>query len=219
MCQRCKCSAKLRSVVSSTQKRSSKHSANATSKLWRAADFARSQHTKLTMRIALIQMDSIVGDLVHNAASICRYALEASAKGAVIAITPELSLVGYPPRDVLLRGGFVDGCMDAAKALAKRLEREGAGGLAVVIGLPLPVPGGAPQITNGCAILRGGRIEQTYSKRLLPQYDVFDEARYFSPGAENAIIDVAGRRVGLLMCEDFWRGLDVGEGDGYSIDP
>ena len=171
------------------------------------------------MRIALIQLDSVVGDLVHNAGSIRNHARAAAAQGADLAVTPELSLVGYPPRDLLLREGFVDGCAAAAGQLAARLAKDGAGNLAVLIGLPSRIAGGVTPIANACAVLRGGVVERIYAKRLLPQYDVFDEARYFSPGAENAIIDVAGRRVGLLMCEDFWRGLDVGEGDGYSIDP
>lgn len=171
------------------------------------------------MRIALIQSDSVVGDIEHNVESIRVHAVAAATRGADIAVTPELSLVGYPPRDLLLRDGFTRACAFAAKELAKRLARDGAGSVAVVVGLPWLIGDQSSRISNACAVLRGGKIECVYSKRLLPQYDVFDETRYFAQGSENAIIEVAGEKVGLLICEDFWRGADVGESDAYRSDP
>jgi len=171
------------------------------------------------MRIALLQIDSVVGDLEHNAESIRVRAVEVAKQGAHLAVTPELSLVGYPPRDLLLRGGFIRACAAAAESLAKRLLRDGAGNMPVIVGLPWAVAGHGSLIANACAVLREGKIERVYCKRLLPQYDVFDEERYFAHGDESVIIEVAGEKVGLLICEDFWHGADVGEGDAYASDP
>ena len=173
----------------------------------------------MLMRIALIQMDSVVGDLAQNAKTIFTHAIEAAKRGAQIAVTPELSLVGYPPRDLLLRNGFTNACSTVANQLAKKLARDGAGDLAVVVGLPWHVDNQSLPIANACAVLRGGKIERVYTKRLLPHYDVFDEGRYFAHGSESAIIDVAGVKVGILVCEDFWQGADVGESCGYQTDP
>lgn len=171
------------------------------------------------MRIALIQMDSVVGDLAHNAQTILAHAVAAAKNGAQIAVTPELSLVGYPPRDLLLRSGFTHACAATTNQLAKRLQHGGAGDLAVIVGLPWHVDNQSLPISNACAVLRGGKIERVYTKRLLPHYDVFDEARYFAHGSETVIIDIAGEKVGILICEDFWQGADVGESGGYQTDP
>ena len=164
-------------------------------------------------------MDSVVGDLAHNAHVILLQAVAAAKNGAQIAVTPELSLVGYPPRDLLLRSGFTHASADAANLLAKQLAQDGAGDLAVIVGLPWHVDNHSLPISNACAVLRGGKIECVYTKRLLPHYDVFDEARYFAHGSEPIVIDVAGEKVGILICEDFWKGADVGESGGYQIDP
>ena len=171
------------------------------------------------MRIALIQMDSVVGDLAQNAKTILVHAVAAAKNGAHIALTPELSLVGYPPRDLLLRSGFTHASADAANHLSKQLAQHGAGDLAVIVGLPWHIDTQSTEIFNACAVLRGGKIEHVYTKRLLPHYDVFDEARYFAHGSEPIVIDVAGEKVGILICEDFWKGADVGESGGYQIDP
>lgn len=170
------------------------------------------------MRIALIQSDSVVGDLVHNASLIRKRVIEARRGGAQLAITSELSLVGYPPRDLLLRGGFVDACARTLVELATQLKSDGAGEVAVIVGSPWRVAGRPLPIANACVVLRGGQVESVHMKRLLPQYDVFDETRYFAPGVDSALIDVEGERVGVLICEDFWRGADVGESDCYSND-
>ncbi len=164
-------------------------------------------------------MDSVVGDLAHNAQAILAHAVAASKNGAQIAVTPELSLVGYPPRDLLLRSGFTHASADAANHLAKQLAQNGAGDLAVIVGLPWHIDNQSTVIFNACAVLRGGKIERVYAKRLLPHYDVFDEARYFAHGSEPIVIDVTGEKVGILICEDFWKGADVGESGGYQIDP
>ncbi len=171
------------------------------------------------MRIALMQIDSVVGDIISNADAIYAHAVEAGKRGADLAITPELSLVGYPPRDLLCRGGFVDAAQRAAGALAERLSKGGVGKVAVVVGTPWRVENQPLLFANACVVLRGGVVESVHLKQLLPHYDVFDESRYFAPGSGSGLIDVAGERVGLLICEDFWRGSDVGEGSGYRSHP
>jgi NAD+ synthetase len=167
------------------------------------------------MRLALLSLDSTVGDLAGNAAKIRSAAEPLARTGVPLIVTPELSLLGYPPRDLLLRAGLLEHCMQAARKLAADLARGGAGESAVLVGAPWPCESGAG-ISNACLVLRSGAVECVYRKRLLPQYDVFDEARYFKAGNQPLCIDVAGQRVGLLLCEDLWRGEDVGEGTYFS---
>jgi len=169
------------------------------------------------MRLALLSLDSTVGDLAGNSARIRSAAEPLARTGVPLIVTPELSLLGYPPRDLLLRAGLVERCMQTAHELAADLARGGAGESAVLVGTPWPCESGAG-ISNACLVLRGGAVECVYRKRLLPQYDVFDEARYFKAGHQPLCIHVGGQRVGLLLCEDLWRGEDVGEGT-YLGDP
>lgn len=171
------------------------------------------------MRVAAIQLDSVVGDLEGNAARILDAAVRAHADGAELAVTAELSLVGYPPRDILLREGFVAACERACDRLARELASRGAGELALIVGLPTAARRGPRPTANSVAILRNGIVERIYSKRLLPSYDVFDESRYFSAGDECVEIEVGSGRVGVLICEDLWRGDDVMEGGRYVADP
>lgn len=169
------------------------------------------------MRLALLSLDSIVGDLAGNAARIRAAAEPIARDGVPLIATPELSLLGYPPRDLLLRTGLIERCIEATRTLAVELARGGAGESAVIVGTPWPCESGAG-ISNACVVLRRGAVECVYRKRLLPQYDVFDEARYFTAGHQPVCMDVMGQRVGLLLCEDLWRGEDVGEGS-YFGDP
>lgn len=171
------------------------------------------------MRIALLQLDSTVGDIRGNAALIRDAALKAHGENCQLAVTPELALCGYPPRDLLLRDGFVAACEEACGHIARELMEQGAGDLALAIGLPMLVKGKARPIANAVAIVRAGRIESTYFKRLLPQYDVFDEARYFAPGEAPLTIEVAGEQVAILICEDMWRGEELGVRGVYEKDP
>lgn len=171
------------------------------------------------MRIALLQIDSTVGDLAGNASLIAAAAVDAHAQGSHLAVTPELAICGYPPRDLLLREGFVDACEQACDRLAAQLKDRGAGELVLAVGMPIKVSGKSRPIGNGVAIIRAGRVEATYCKQLLPHYDVFDEARYFAPGSSPLSIDVAGERVAVLICEDMWRGEELGQAGAYREDP
>ena len=162
------------------------------------------------MRLALLTINPIIGDLAGNAALIAAGLDHARTAGADLAVFPELALSGYPPRDLLLREGFVDACSAAAEELGRRVPP----GLTAVFGAPLPRPGGG--VTNSLLAFRDGRRVDRYDKRLLPTYDVFDEDRYFEPGERPCVLDVAGTRVGLAICEDLWRGEDAGFAARYA---
>ena len=167
----------------------------------------------MSLRVALGQINVTVGDLVGNASRIAEAAREAADQGAQLLLTPELSLCGYPPEDLLLRPAFIEACQHQLQALALELA---AYPIAVVVGLPLPLPSApsqsrsqqAPRGFNGAALLQGGRVLGRYAKRELPNYQVFDERRYFVSGREAGegalVFEVAGCKLGLLICEDAW---------------
>jgi len=148
------------------------------------------------MRVAIAQLNQVVGDLSGNAARILVAAAEARRGGAQLLITPELSLCGYPPEDLLLRPAFLSSCADELSRLAARVE-----GVTVLVGFPELAPDGR---YNAVAVLRDGKVTARYRKRCLPNYTVFDEQRYFNPGGDPCIVDVDGIRVGVIICEDVW---------------
>jgi len=162
------------------------------------------------MRIAPLQIDSVVGDVQGNLARIADAARTAAKQGAELAVTSELAICGYPPRDLVEREGFVERCERAVADLAMQCP------LPILIGSPRRV---GRRARNAVAFLRGGRIEAWYDKRLLPTYDVFDEWRHFEPGAEPLVIEVAGARLGVLVCEDLWRADDAVGPGRYACDP
>ncbi len=167
----------------------------------------------MSLRIALAQINVTVGDLAGNAARIVAAAREAVAQGAQLLVTPELSLCGYPPEDLLLRPVFMSACEQQLAQLAQQLA---ALPITVIVGMPLslgePLPQSrsqqAPKGLNGAVLLQGGREIGRYAKRELPNYQVFDERRYFVSGREAGlgplVVEVEGCRVGLLICEDAW---------------
>lgn len=166
------------------------------------------------MRVAVAQLDPIVGDLDGNAAAIRRAAETAAEDGAEILVTSELALVGYPPRDLLERPGLAEACLAHAEAIGRA-----APGLTIVVGLPRRVSGDPRPLRNSAAIVRGGRIAGCADKRLLPSYDVFDEDRFFSPGGDGFAFEHRGRRVGVALCEDLWQAQDAGGVRRYRDDP
>jgi NAD+ synthase (glutamine-hydrolysing) len=147
------------------------------------------------MRLALAQIDPTVGDLDGNRDLILARIEEARAAGADLVLLPELAVTGYPPEDLLLRPRFV-------RAARESLERIAAGtrGLVALVGVPLY--DGA--LYNACAICEDGKVAGWTKKWHLPNYGVFDEKRYFSPGSELAVLEVAGTKVGITICEDMW---------------
>jgi NAD+ synthase (glutamine-hydrolysing) len=158
------------------------------------------------MRVALCQINPTVGDLQGNAARILRDAARAAEEGAHLAVFPELSVCGYPPRDLLDRDPFVRDMRTALDDLAARVPPS----LAVLVGFVDRVaqPTG-PVLHNAAALLRGGRVERVIHKRLLPTYDVFDEDRYFEPGRASTPVEVAGTSIGITVCEDIWNDSDT----------
>ena len=168
------------------------------------------------MKVALAQLNATVGDLPGNARLIAEAARQAHAAGARLVLTPELCLTGYPPEDLLLRPAFMDACQAALDALS--VELAGLEGLHVVVGHPMRLPNGSgvrgksmamQACLNAASVLASGRVVASYAKRELPNYQVFDERRYFVSGREAglgpAVIDIDGLRLGLLICEDAWR--------------
>src|SRR6185295_9586989 len=136
--------------------------------------------------------------------------------GADLAVTPELALAGYLPRDLLLSSGFVNRCWDVVTSLAARL----AAGPAVLVGLPEPNPSdeGRP-LFNTAVLLHKGVVGQRFRKSLLPTYDVFDEDRYFEPYRGNEILEFCGKKLGISICEDVWNDRDFWKRRRYHFDP
>jgi NAD+ synthase (glutamine-hydrolysing) len=168
------------------------------------------------MKIALLQINPVVGDLAGNARLIADAVQEARRLGAELAVTPELALVGYLPRDLLLSAAFVQRAWDLLAELARGVEE----GPPVIVGVPEPNPSseGRP-LYNAAVLLRGGRIDRRFRKSLLPTYDVFDEDRYFEPFQGAQVLDIAGCRVGVSICEDVWNDRDYFSNRRYHHDP
>ena len=149
------------------------------------------------MKVAVAQLNCTLGDLAGNSARILAYAERARQQGAVLLLTPELSLCGYPPEDLLLRGGFVRACADALQELAAQVH-----GISVIVGHPHAV---GDECFNAASLLREGKIVATYHKHVLPNYGVFDEERYFKHGAASCVFELNGVRFGLAICADIWQ--------------
>lgn len=155
------------------------------------------------MKIALAQINPIVGDIRGNQKKIKRLIEQAYAESADMIVFPELALWGYPPRDLL---EFEDLLRLSDRALVD-LAREAPSEMVVVLGTVVQTHT-EPQkpLNNVAAWLEGGKIKHIVSKRLLPTYDVFDETRYFTPGLTSTVIDFRGKKIGLTICEDIWNG-------------
>ena len=153
----------------------------------------------MTVKVAIAQINSTVGDLAGNRAKIADFARRAALQGADIVLTPELSLVGYPPEDLLLRQAFYDKTLEAMTALTAELAdlRD----VHVVVGHPL-LQGGAR--FNAASVIVNGALVGTYCKYALPNDAVFDEKRYFSSSDVPFVFEVKGVRFGLNICEDTW---------------
>jgi NAD+ synthase (glutamine-hydrolysing) len=148
------------------------------------------------MRLALAQINTVVGDLDGNAELIRRRVAEAKDQHADLVVFPELAVTGYPPEDLLLRPSFVQ----AAQAKAEELARE-ARGIVALIG----VPWFDRDLYNACAVCAVGELKTLYRKRFLPNYGVFDEDRYFAPGRDLVLLEHGGTLVGPTICEDMWQ--------------
>ncbi|MCS6951910.1 MAG: NAD+ synthase [Bryobacterales bacterium] len=169
------------------------------------------------MRIALAQINTTVGDLEGNVDMILRWAREAARRGAELAVFPELTITGYPPRDLVEKPSF----LERTEQQLERLARESAAlDLALICGyVGRSEANEGKRATNSAAVIQGGRIVFRQRKMLLPTYDVFDEARYFQPAAQQELVTVRGRRLALTICEDAWNDKQYWERRLYDRDP
>ena len=152
------------------------------------------------MNAGLAQINTTVGDFAGNTDKILRAYRELVQAGADFVITPELAVCGYPPMDLVFRSGFIAAAERHVNALAAE-----TGSVPLIVGTvePNPAPHGRP-CHNSAVVLQNGRRLATAHKSLLPTYDVFDEGRYFEPASRVTIVDIAGRRTGITICEDLW---------------
>ena len=164
------------------------------------------------LRLALAQVNAVVGDVDGNLELVMAQARAAHDAGAHVLVTPEMVLNGYPIEDMAYRRSFIERSQRAVRTLAERLEQEGLGDLVVIVGhldraedVPdrLGVPKNAP--VNAASVITGGEVVTRYDKHHLPNYGVFDEFRHFVPGDRTQIIQVHGVDIAIAICEDIWQ--------------
>nr|WP_310410019.1 NAD+ synthase [Chamaesiphon sp. OTE_8_metabat_110] len=171
------------------------------------------------MKIALAQLNPTIGDLKNNAQQILKAAQQVVSQGVKLLLTPELSLCGYPPRDLLLNAHFITEMEQTLYQLARDLSPN----LHVLVGLATANPdaivtGGKP-LFNSIALLAAGKVQKIFHKRLLPTYDVFDENRYFAPGSEPNWFVLDEIKIGVTICEDLWNDEDFWGKRSYLANP
>ncbi|MFZ0706940.1 MAG: NAD+ synthase [Candidatus Korobacteraceae bacterium] len=167
------------------------------------------------VRIALGQINTTIADFAGNSAKIIDYAQSARSGGAELVMFPELSICGYPPRDLVERPWFVEHNRQTAEEIARKTA-----GIAVIVGLVTPTRNGTGKtVHNSAALLCGGKIAFIQSKRLLPTYDVFDEMRNFAPADSQHLFALAGSEVALTICEDAWNDKNFWDRRLYGVDP
>jgi len=167
------------------------------------------------VRIALGQINTTIGDFSGNSAKIIEYARRARSAGADLILFPELSVCGYPPRDLVERPWFVERNRETAEAIARATQ-----GIAVICGLVTPARSDTGKsVMNSAALLRDSEITFLQSKRLLPTYDVFDEMRNFAPAESQQLICLGNKQVALTICEDAWNDKHFWDRPLYGVDP
>lgn len=167
------------------------------------------------MRIAICQINPVIGDFVFNTSLIREFSEQAKTKGCSLAIFPEMSIVGYPPKDLLEKQAFISENLKQLKQLASKTK-----GIRILCGFVDRNPNkiGKPLI-NSVALIKDGLVINKGGKRLLPAYDVFDETRYFEPAQQSLVFEMEGKCFGVNICEDIW---NVGNVEGvhkYPINP
>jgi len=167
------------------------------------------------VKIALGQINPTIGDFSGNSAKIVEFARRAQAAGAGLILFPELSICGYPPRDLVERPSFVARNREAAECIASQ-----APDIAIICGLVTPAEAETGKsVMNSAALLRDGQIAFLQSKMLLPTYDVFDEARNFAPAKSQSLFPFCGKQMALTICEDAWNDKHFWDKRLYTFDP
>ena len=171
------------------------------------------------MKITIAQINPIIGDLTGNTQKILAAANKAASENTNLLLTPELSLCGYPPRDLLLKPDFLEAMGIALQELAIDLPPD----LGVLVGIvennPKADISGGKSLYNSVALLHEGKVKQVFHKRLLPTYDVFDEHRYFEPGLQTNYFTFSSVKIGVTICEDLWNDEEFFGKRSYSINP
>ncbi len=171
------------------------------------------------MRIGLAQLDPTVGDVEGNTKLLLDAVQRAKSESVDLLVAPELCVLGYPPKDIVLRRDIVQTNVAAVERIASACDT-----LTALVGFAMPDPSGEGKgLLNAVAVCRNGRVEATYAKMLLPTYDVFDETRYFSAGREPCVVDVPTKggaiAVGVTVCEDLWNNRQFEGRRVYGVDP
>ncbi|MBI9034988.1 MAG: NAD+ synthase [Bacteroidales bacterium] len=164
------------------------------------------------MKIALAQINYHIGNFSSNTRKIIDAIQKAKQQGADLVVFSELAVSGYPPRDFLEFDDFIERCENSVQKAAAHCY-----GIAAIIGIPIPnhTPKGK-DLFNAAYFIEEGKVTQTYHKALLPNYDIFDEYRYFEPGRSFNVIEFKGYKIALTICEDLW---DIGDDPMYTISP
>ncbi len=164
------------------------------------------------MKIALAQINFKVGDFKGNSSKIIEAIVRARLGGAALVVFSELSVCGYPPLDLLEMNDFLDSCSESVNQIAHHCK-----GIAAIVGAPSKNGNNyGKKLYNSAYVLENQAIKSIYNKGLLPNYDVFDEYRYFEPATSFKIVEVAGKRIALTICEDLW---NVDDRPLYNINP
>lgn len=171
------------------------------------------------MKIAIAQINPIIGDLSGNAQKILEMSQQAASENIRLLLTPELSICGYPPRDLLLNPSFVEVTDQTLQKLAKDLPAN----LVVLVGTVVKNSQahvtGEKNLFNSIALLENGKVQQFFHKRLLPTYDVFDENRYFEPGLQANYFKLDDLNIGVTICEDLWNDEEFWGKRSYTVNP
>ena len=173
----------------------------------------------LTMKCAIAQLNPIIGDITGNAQQIKEQILLAVDAGANLLLTPELSLCGYPPKDLILNRSFIEQMTVELERLAQEIPPQ----IYVLVGTVtvnnLAFQKGEKPFYNSIALIHNGKIQQIFHKRLLPTYDVFEETRYFQSGIQANFWEIDGVKIGVTICEDLWNEENFWGKKHYNINP
>ena len=167
------------------------------------------------MKIALVQLNPVIGDFKYQCQQIVAHAEKAKARGCDLAVFAEMAVCGYPPKDLLERKSFVEANRQAVEHLVNTIS-----GIGILLGYVAANPdqSGKP-LLNAAVLFEDGRVLHQVYKQLLPTYDVFDEARYFEPAASRSVVPFRGECLGIAICEDIWWEKESAFGNRYAVDP